>query len=300
MAVHQPYMRKRVRHAGAKRVGGITPQVFAVVGSVHTFFIVKGVYGHRISAVGQAHQNVGNAEPHIPAVITLPETLPFGEFGGIEDPPNVAGLVQLREAFHVHKLGRGRGNEGGMRRSRHRRHLFQKLQVFRMLAELVIANQRAIRLAAEYSELFFVNFLEGRALIEFRGALQVPQKVLLGDIQHPDLQHGAGFALADQVLQASPTAFQLLKRGMVKDFVELDGEQMVNLRNARIDHRLGVFGDGYLALQNLGDELFHQTLAAFPSGGVRSHPPRLDNLIEKRLFTDLLGGLRLLRPLLLR
>ena len=79
---------------------------------------------------------------------------------------------------------------------------------------------------------------------------------------------------------------------MVKDFVELDGEQMVNLRNARIDHRLGVFGDGYLPLQNLGDELFDEILAAFPSGGIRSHPPSLDNLVEKSALTDLLGGLR--------
>ena len=47
-----------------------------------------------------------------------------------------------------------------MRRCRHRCHLFQEFQVLRMLAELVIANQRAKRLAAENPELFFVNFLE--------------------------------------------------------------------------------------------------------------------------------------------
>ena len=147
-------------HARSHSIGGVTPQVLVVIGSVHTFLVVKGVNRNRISTVGEAHQNVGNAEPHITAVIALPESLPFGEFGGIKYPPNVPRLVQLREAFHVHKLGRGGGEEGGMRRSRDRRHLFQKLKVFRMLAELVIANQRAIRLAAEYSELFFVNFLE--------------------------------------------------------------------------------------------------------------------------------------------
>ena len=87
-----------------------------------------------------------------------------------------------------------------MRRCRHRCHLFQKLQVFRMLAELVITNQRAIGLAAEDAELLFVNFLERRALIKFRGALKVPQQVLLGNIQHLDFQHGAGFTLAEQIL----------------------------------------------------------------------------------------------------
>src|SRR5271157_3280899 len=79
---------------------------------------------------------------------------------------------------------------------------------------------------------------------------------------------------------------------MVHDFVELDGEQMVNLGNTCIDHGLRVFGDRDLPLQNLADELFHKALAAFSSGGVRSHPSRLDNLIQKSFFADLLGSLR--------
>ncbi len=159
----------------------------------------EAVNGHGISTVRQAHQDSGASEADILRVVALPEALPFGVFCGIEDLPDVPGLVQLRVAFHVHELGSGRGDKGGMRRCRHRCHLFQKLQIFRMLAKLVIANQRAIRLAAEYSKLIFVNFLERRTLIELRGALEVPKKVLLGDFLHPDLQHCAGFTLADQI-----------------------------------------------------------------------------------------------------
>ncbi len=39
---------------------------------------------------------------------------------------------------------------------------------------------------------------------------------------------------------------------------------MIDLRNTRIDHHLGVFGDGHRAIEHLGDKLLHQVLALLP------------------------------------
>ena len=111
----------------------------------------------------------------------------------------------------------------------------QQLDVFRAAAELVIADQRGERSAAEDAELFFVDFLEQGALVELRRPLQILEQVFLGDVQHLDLQHVAGFALIDQVLDAAPGAFQLLEGRIVQDFVQLQGDQPVDLRNARVD-----------------------------------------------------------------
>ncbi len=79
------------------------------------------------------------------------------------------------------------------------------------LAEFVIADQRCERRAAEDAELFFVDLLEQRALIELGRALQIAQQVLLADVQDLDLQLVAGLALVQQILQPAPGAFQLLE-----------------------------------------------------------------------------------------
>lgn len=53
---------------------------------------------------------------------------------------------------------------------------FEEFDVFRVLAEFVVADQGSKRRAAEDAELFFVH-LEHRALIELRGALEVAKEV---------------------------------------------------------------------------------------------------------------------------
>ena len=65
------------------------------------------------------------------------------------------------------------------------RNLLQQLDVFGVLAEFVIAHQRAERSAAEDAVLFLVDLLEQRALVEFRRALQIPQQLLLADSSGP-------------------------------------------------------------------------------------------------------------------
>jgi hypothetical protein len=49
---------------------------------------------------------------------------------------------------------------------------------------------------------------------------------------------------------------------VVEDLVELEREQVVDLRDARVDHRLRVAATGDRALEHLGDEALDEVLAA--------------------------------------
>ena len=60
-----------------------------------------------------------------------------------------------------------------------------------MVAELIIADQRAIRLAAEDSVLGFIDFLEQPALIELRRLFEVLEQVLLRGVEYADFERGA-------------------------------------------------------------------------------------------------------------
>src|SRR5271167_4413410 len=116
----------------------------------------------------------------------------------------------------------------------HLRNLLEQLDVFGMFAELVVSDQRAKRLATEDAEFIFIDFLEHHALIELRSTLEVAQQLFLADVEDADLEHGAGFALIHHVFNATPAAFQLLKGGMMKDFVQLKGDKMIDLSDTRI------------------------------------------------------------------
>src|SRR5579875_3481517 len=71
---------------------------------------------------------------------------------------------------------------------------------------------------------------------------------------------------------------------MVQHLVELQRNEMINLRNPCIDHRLGIARDSNITFQNLREEFLHQVFAAFPSGGICAQPPFLHNLIEQPML----------------
>ena len=85
-------------------------------------------------------------------------------------------------------------------------------------------------------------------------------------VEDLDLQLRAGFALIHQVLEAAPGAFQLLEGGVVHHLVQLQRNQVIDLRDARVDHHLGVAGDGHGAIEHLRDEFLDQVLAALLGG----------------------------------
>ena len=69
--------------------------------------------------------------------------------------------------------------ERRVRRRRHLRDLLQQLDVLARLAELVVAEQRAERRAAEHAVLLLVDLLEQRALVELRAPAGGPEQLLL-------------------------------------------------------------------------------------------------------------------------
>ena len=88
-------------------------------------------------------------------------------------------------------------------------------------AEFVIADQHAIRLAAQLAVFLFVDLLEQGALIEFGRLFQVFEQIALADVQHADLEVFARFGMMHQIVQPAPGRFQLLEIGVVHDFVDL-------------------------------------------------------------------------------
>ena len=115
---------------------------------------------------------------------------------------------------------------------------------------------------------------------------------LLGAVQDLDLELHAGFALIHQVLDAAPGSFQLLESGVVHDFVQLQRNQVIDLRDARIDHHLRVPRDGHGAIDELGDEFLDQVAPALFGCGLLSEAAFFDDLVEKAFLSYLFLGCR--------
>ena len=183
-----PILRERIRHPRAQRISRVHPQILGVVGAVDVLFVRELVDRLRLFAVRQTGQRSRQAESHVARIFALTERFPLGVFRAVEDLRQIARSIQLREALQVQQVRSRSAHERRMRLRRHVRNAFQQRHIFRMLAELVVPDQRAERSSAENSVLFFVHLLEQRALIELRSLFNIPQQFFLGDVQHPDLQ----------------------------------------------------------------------------------------------------------------
>ena len=163
----------------------------------------------------------------------------------------------------------------------HLRHTFQELDILGAAAKLEISQQTGERFAAEYAEFLFVDLLEHLALVELGDALEVAEDFLLGAIENLDLEVDAGLAIFEQVADAAPGGFHLLESGVVEDFVELQRQQVVDLRDALVDHRLEVGRDGHLAVKHLLDELGNQAAAPLAGGFIAADAAFQDDLVQK-------------------
>ena len=63
------------------------------------------------------------------------------------------------------------------------RDLLEQGDVLRVAAELVVADQHAVGVAAEGAVLLLVDLLEERALVELDRLLEVLQQLLLGHVE---------------------------------------------------------------------------------------------------------------------
>ena len=77
----------------------------------------------------------------------------------------------------------------------------------------------------------------------------------------------------------------------MQDLVELERNQMIDLRDARIDHGLGIFGDRDFTLEHLADELLDNVLAAFLGSRLFTKTAFLDDGVQQiRLLRGFLPG----------
>src|SRR5260370_26904683 len=105
-----------------------------------------------------------------------------------------------------------------------------------MAAELVVPHQRTERIASESTVLFFVDLLEDLALVEFDCLIQVLEQIRLADVHELDLKAARSLGLLYEIVQTAPSTLQLLQGLGVDDFVELPGNQGVEVGDATVDH----------------------------------------------------------------
>ena len=124
-----------------------------------------------------------------------------------------------------------------MRRRGNLRNRVEQLDVLRPVVEFVIADQHAVRLAAELAVLFLINLLEDRALVP-RRATELAQRagqLALRQIEHLDLQTRPGFGGVDQEEQPAPGCFHLLELWMVQDQVGKFADLAIDLSDHRFN-----------------------------------------------------------------
>ncbi len=246
--------------------------------------------GALLRVIGQPAQEARHGQAHVARVFRIAEAAPLGVFHRVEHLGQVARAAQVGEAVQAQQLGRGRGDERGVRGRGHVRHLLDEVHVLGLARDLEIAQQRAEGRAAEGAELFFVDLLEHQALVEVDRGLEVAHQVALGDVEHLDLEHGAGVALLAQVVQAAPGAFQLLEFGAVHHLAQLGRDQAVQLGHPGVQHRRQVVGDDHGALHDFARQFADQVLGAVVFGAGLGDAALLDDLVQQARFG--LGGRR--------
>ena len=127
-----------------------------------------------------------------------------------------------------------------MRRRGDLRNLLQQLHIFRTFAELVVADESAEGMSAEDAELFFVDLLEHGALVELGGALQVAEQIFLGAVQTLIFRFSLVSVWSSRYFRPRQLASSFWNAGVMQHFIQLQGKQVVDLRDTRVDHRLGV------------------------------------------------------------
>ena len=96
-------------------------------------------------------------------------------------------------------------DERRVRRGRHAGDHLQQADVLGRAAELVVAHQHAVRLAAELAVFLLVDLLEQSRLWSNSTAFSRSlNSLVLGDVQDADLEVLAGLGLVDEVVQPAP------------------------------------------------------------------------------------------------
>src|SRR5205807_9347425 len=108
------------------------------------------------------------------------------------------------EAVDVEQLGTGSRNERSVSGSRHIGNLLQQSDVLRMPSELVVTHKNGERISAKRAVLLFIDLFEERTLVKFRGLFHITEQLVFSHVHEAQLEHGAGFGIHYQVMQAAP------------------------------------------------------------------------------------------------
>ena len=173
------------------------------------------------------------------------------------------------------------------------RHLLDKVHVFGAPADLEVTNQCAKRRAPEGAELFFIDLLEQRRLVEVDGRLEVLDDVLLARVEQLDLQALTCRGVLAQVVQARPAGFDLLELGGVQHLAELGRDQLIDFGNAGVDVGRQVVGHHHGAVQHFLDQLANDVLGAGVLGVGLGHLAAGDDVVQQAEGVDHFTGLGL-------
>src|SRR5215472_17699494 len=79
---------------------------------------------------------------------------------------------------------------------------------------------------------------------------------------------------------------------MMKDFVQLDRQEMIDLRDTRVDHHFGILRDGHRPLEDLRDKFLYQILPPLSRGRLGAETPLAYDFVQQpTLFSfDRSGG----------
>ena len=191
-------------------------------------FEVELVDGLGVLAVRQARQRARHRQHDEPGVFAVAERHPLRVLRGSNDRLQIARLGQFLPAAEAEQRGDAADRNGQNAAAATPDTFSSKRDIVGMVLELVVADEGGVWSSTRRSELALVNLLEEAALIELGGLLEVLEELSLGAIQHPQLERLAGFALADQVMQAAPGPLELEELGLVHDRRELLGDHRVD------------------------------------------------------------------------
>jgi len=225
----------------------------------------------RVLAVGQTRQRPRHREHHEPRIVRVAEAAPLHIRLVEEDLFQVAGLRQLREALHADQLRGSRRDERAEARGRNLRHLGEQVDVFGVIRELVIADDRAIRLATRRAEFGLVDLLERLALVELDRLVEILEELTLADVEHPQLELGARLGVHHQMVQTPPRSLQLLEVGVVHDRGQLLRQRLVDRGDRPRDRLRDVLVEMDRAPERLLDERADEFVAAGLLDGPRHH-----------------------------
>src|SRR4051794_17577131 len=168
--------RECVRYSLRKRIGRITPKIFARLGAIHIFAVVETIHGYSIRTIRQAHEHVWQCESYVARILALTERIPLHKFSRFKCLREIARERQLVEAIHIEQPWACGSNKGCVRRGRDSGHLLQRGHILRMPPEFEIAHEHAERVTAESSVFVLIDALEHHALVEFRRFLHIVQE----------------------------------------------------------------------------------------------------------------------------